>query len=245
VLSLASTTTNPAFARTRCDAVPEQRRGPVGVADSAQTGGKPASRAKCSRRMQSRAFAPLGRGGPGRLVSWWGGADRSRRNPDWSMRKRLATVIVLCGVAAGVAAFAWPNQRGSRVARYEYVAEVGQLSVYSIANGSVVGRFGLPGVAEIRGIDASAATGMLYVSYGGFPTGITQAGEHGDHRRASCSASRCWRRDPRRQQPNRRLRRGGPLGSSVRVGDDQIWALVGLCHGELCVSRHTGRVAPE
>ena len=132
------------------------------------------------------------------------------------MRKRLATVIVLCGVAAGVAAFAWPNQRGSRVARYEYVAEVGQLSVYSIGNGSVVGRFGLPGVAEIRGVDVSAATGMLYVSYGGFPTGITQAGEHGDHRRASCSASRCWRRDPRRQQPNRRLRRGGPLPSSVK-----------------------------
>src|ERR1035441_10088332 len=88
------------------------------------------------------------------------------------MRKRLATVIVLCGVAASGAAFAWPNQLVSQVARYEYVAGVGQLSVYSIANGSLVGRFGLPRVAEIRGIGASAATGMLYVSYGGFPTGI-------------------------------------------------------------------------
>ena len=95
------------------------------------------------------------------------------------MRKRLAIVVVLCGVAAGASAFAWPNQpvsqtaRGAtRVARYEYVAGGGQLSVYSIANGSLVGRFGLPRVAEIRGIGASAATGMLYVSHGGFPTGI-------------------------------------------------------------------------
>jgi hypothetical protein len=58
------------------------------------------------------------------------------------------------------------------VARYEYVVGVGRLSVYDITNGSLVGLFRLPGVAEIRGIGASAATGMLYVSYGGFPTGI-------------------------------------------------------------------------
>ena len=89
------------------------------------------------------------------------------------MRTRLATVIVLCGVAVGAAAFAWPDQPVSRgVARYEYVAGVGQLSVYNIANGSLVRRFALPGVTEIRGIGASAATGMLYVSYGGFPNGI-------------------------------------------------------------------------
>jgi DNA-binding beta-propeller fold protein YncE len=44
--------------------------------------------------------------------------------------------------------------------------------VYNIANGSLVRRFALPGVAEVRGIGASAATGMLYISYGGFPTGI-------------------------------------------------------------------------
>jgi hypothetical protein len=87
------------------------------------------------------------------------------------MRKRLAIVIVLCGVAAGATAFAWPDPLVSRVARYEYVAGAGQLSVYDIANGSLVARFGLPGVAEIRGIGASAATGMLYVSYGGFPSG--------------------------------------------------------------------------
>jgi hypothetical protein len=95
------------------------------------------------------------------------------------MRKLLAAGIVLGGLAAGATAFAWPNQPLSQtatgttqIARYEYVAGVGRLSVYSIANGSLVARFGLPGVAEIRGIGASAATGMLYVSYGGFPTGI-------------------------------------------------------------------------
>ena len=65
------------------------------------------------------------------------------------MRKRLAAVIVLCGVAAGAAAFARPNRLVSRVARYEYVAGVGQLSVYNVANGSLVGRFGLPGVARV------------------------------------------------------------------------------------------------
>ena len=37
---------------------------------------------------------------------------------------------------------------------------------------SLVARFVLPGVDDIRGIGASAATGMLYVSYGGFPNGI-------------------------------------------------------------------------
>ena len=87
------------------------------------------------------------------------------------MRTRLAAVIVLCGVSAGAAAFAWSSRRVDRVARYEYVAGVGQLSVYNIATRSLVEQFALPGVAEIRGIGASAATGMLYVSYGGFPTG--------------------------------------------------------------------------
>jgi hypothetical protein len=88
------------------------------------------------------------------------------------MRKRLATVVVLCGVASAAAALALPTQRVFRVARYEYVAGIGRLSVYNIANGSLVRRFALPGVAEVRGIGASAATGMLYVSYGGFPKGI-------------------------------------------------------------------------
>ena len=88
------------------------------------------------------------------------------------MRKRLAIVIVLCGVAGGAAAFARPNRLVPGVARYEYIAGVGHLSVYSIANRSLLRRFALPGVSEIRGIGASAATGMLYVSYGGFGTGI-------------------------------------------------------------------------
>jgi hypothetical protein len=98
------------------------------------------------------------------------------------MRKLLATGIVLGGVAAAATAFAWPSlpvsrtatgaTGATRVARYEYVVGVGRLSVYDITNGSLVGLFRLPGVAEIRGIGASAATGMLYVSYGGFSTGI-------------------------------------------------------------------------
>src|ERR1700760_704088 len=87
------------------------------------------------------------------------------------MRTRLATAIVLCGVAVGAAAFAKPGRLVSRVARYEYVAGAGRLSVYNIGNGALVRRFALPGASEIRGIGASAATGMLYVSYGGFPTG--------------------------------------------------------------------------
>jgi DNA-binding beta-propeller fold protein YncE len=88
------------------------------------------------------------------------------------MRKRIAIIIVLCGIAAATAAFAWPNQTVVPVARYEYVAGVGKLSVYNMANGSLVRRFALPGLADVRGIGASAATGMLYISYGGFPTGI-------------------------------------------------------------------------
>ena len=106
------------------------------------------------------------------------------------MRKLLATGIVLGGLAVGATALAWPNQpvsqlarSGTGVARYEYVAGVGRLSVYDIVNGSLVGRFALPGVAEIRGIGASAATGMLYVSYGGFPTGIGHLLEFSLYRR--------------------------------------------------------------
>jgi hypothetical protein len=102
---------------------------------------------------------------------------------DRSMRKRLGMLIVVCGVAAAAAAFAWPNQQVPRMARYEYVAGVGRLSVYSIANGSLVARFGLPGVDEVRGIGASAATGMLYVSYGGFPRGIGHLLEFSLYRR--------------------------------------------------------------
>lgn len=90
------------------------------------------------------------------------------------MRTRLVTAIVLCGVATAVAvaASASPSRPVSRVARYEYIAGVGRLSVYNIADRALVGRFALPGVAEIRGIGASAVTGMLYISYGGFPRGV-------------------------------------------------------------------------
>jgi DNA-binding beta-propeller fold protein YncE len=106
------------------------------------------------------------------------------------MRKLLAIGIFLVGVAAGTFAFVWPDRpvsqaatSGARVARYEYVAGVGRLSVYDIANRSLVRRLALPGVGEIRGIGASAATGMLYVSYGGFPTGIGHLLEFSLYRR--------------------------------------------------------------
>jgi DNA-binding beta-propeller fold protein YncE len=105
------------------------------------------------------------------------------------MRKLLAIGIMVGGLAGGATAFAWPSQpvpqntRVTRVAPYEYVAGVGRLSVYKIANGSLVRRFALPGVGEIRGIGASAATGMLYVSYGGFPRGIGHLLEFSLYRR--------------------------------------------------------------
>jgi hypothetical protein len=100
-----------------------------------------------------------------------------------TVRKRLATVVFLCGVAAAVVASASPNRPAPRVARYEYIAGVGRLSVYNIANRALVGRFALPGVAEIRGIGASAVTGMLYVSYGGFPNGLGHLLEFSLYRR--------------------------------------------------------------
>jgi DNA-binding beta-propeller fold protein YncE len=107
-----------------------------------------------------------------------------------TIRKLLATSLVLGGLAAGATALAWPNQpgselarRGTGVARYEYIAGVGRLSVYDIATRALVGQFALPGVAEIRGIGASAATGMPYVSYGGFPDGIGHLLEFSLYRR--------------------------------------------------------------
>jgi hypothetical protein len=88
------------------------------------------------------------------------------------MRKALAIALVLCAAGAGAAALALPTHPAPRVARYEYVAEAGKLAVYNIADRSPFARFKLPGIAEIRGIGASAASGMLYVSHGGFPKGI-------------------------------------------------------------------------
>jgi DNA-binding beta-propeller fold protein YncE len=100
------------------------------------------------------------------------------------MRPRLFALIVLCGLACGAAAFAWPGQASPRVAHYEYVAGVGTLSVYNLDNRfSLVRRFALPGVNEVRGIGASAATGMLYVSYGGFPNGVGHLLEFSLYRR--------------------------------------------------------------
>jgi hypothetical protein len=100
------------------------------------------------------------------------------------MRDRLVVLIVLCGLASCAVAFAWSGQASSRVVRYEYVAGVGRLYVYHTDNrSSLVGRFALPGVDEIRGIGASAATGMLYVSYGGFPNGIGHLLEFSLYRR--------------------------------------------------------------
>jgi DNA-binding beta-propeller fold protein YncE len=55
--------------------------------------------------------------------------------------------------------------------------------VYNIADRSLVRRFALSGVSEVRGIGASAATGMLYVSYGGFSTGIGHLLEFSLYRR--------------------------------------------------------------
>lgn len=99
------------------------------------------------------------------------------------MRGRLATVTLLCAAAAAAIASASPNRPVFRVARYEYVAGAGRLSVYNIANRALVERFALPGVAEVRGIGASAVTGMLYVSYGGFPRGIGHLLEFSLYRR--------------------------------------------------------------
>ena len=81
------------------------------------------------------------------------------------MRERLVAFIVLSVLTSCAVAIAWPRQASSQVAHYEYVASAGQLYVYNIDHRwSLVGRFALPEVDEIRGIGASAATGMLYVS---------------------------------------------------------------------------------
>lgn len=88
------------------------------------------------------------------------------------MRMRAVAFIMLCALACCGVAFASPSRAPSRVAHYEYVASTGALYVYNVDKlPSLVGRFPLPGVGEVRGIGASAATGMLYISYGGFPNG--------------------------------------------------------------------------
>jgi YVTN family beta-propeller protein len=92
------------------------------------------------------------------------------------MRRRTVTALItMCALVCCAAAFALPTRAPlSGVAHREYVASNGALYVYSIDKlPSVVARFPLPGVSEIRGIGASAATGMLYISYGGFPSGAS------------------------------------------------------------------------
>jgi DNA-binding beta-propeller fold protein YncE len=100
------------------------------------------------------------------------------------MRGRFLAFIFLCAVTGCAGALALPRQAPHRVAHYEYVAAVGKLYVYDIdKRPSLVARLALPGVDEIRGIGASAATGMLYISYGGFPNGIGHLLEFSLYRR--------------------------------------------------------------
>ena len=92
------------------------------------------------------------------------------------MRRRTVTALIpLCALVCCAATLALPSQASrSTVAHREYVASTGALYVYSIDKlPTLVGRFPLPGVSEVRGIGANAATGMLYISYGGFPSGAS------------------------------------------------------------------------
>src|SRR5579871_2316263 len=89
------------------------------------------------------------------------------------MRTRLLVAITVCALAYAGGGVALAGRAASpRVAHFEYVAATGRLYVYDIDRlPSLVARFPLPGVDEIRGLGASAATGMLYISYGGFGHG--------------------------------------------------------------------------
>jgi DNA-binding beta-propeller fold protein YncE len=102
-----------------------------------------------------------------------------------AMRRRTVALITLCVLTGCAVAFALPSQGpSSGVAHYEYVASTGTLFVYDIDKlPSLVERFPLPSVDEIRGIGASAATGMLYISYGGFPHGTGHLLEFSLYRR--------------------------------------------------------------
>jgi len=82
------------------------------------------------------------------------------------MRTRAVSFIILCALACCGVAYALPSRAPSAVAHYEYVAAAGALYVYDIDKGSsLVGHYALPGVDAVRGIGASSATGMLYISY--------------------------------------------------------------------------------
>jgi DNA-binding beta-propeller fold protein YncE len=100
------------------------------------------------------------------------------------MRMRALTFMTVGALACCGGALAGPSRAPARVAHYEYVASNGALYVYDIDKlPSLVARFALPGVDEVRGIGASAATGMLYISYGGFPSGAGHLLEFSLYRR--------------------------------------------------------------
>jgi DNA-binding beta-propeller fold protein YncE len=83
------------------------------------------------------------------------------------MRARPLALIAACALACCGLAFARAGPAPSPVAHYEYVGSTGALYVYDIDKlPSLVARLPLPGVEDVRGIGASAATGMLYISYG-------------------------------------------------------------------------------
>jgi YVTN family beta-propeller protein len=98
---------------------------------------------------------------------------------------RALASIVLCALAGCGVALASGGGASSRVDHYEYVATGGALDVYDVdrSGAPLVGHFALPGVDEIRGIGASSASGMLYISYGGFPKGAGHLLEFSLYRR--------------------------------------------------------------
>src|SRR5579863_1464503 len=63
-----------------------------------------------------------------------------------------------------------PGQAGANgTSHYVYIVENGQLQVFDMDNGhSLVKTVSLPGVSSPLGLAVSAATNMLYISYGGF-----------------------------------------------------------------------------
>ncbi|HLW99911.1 MAG TPA: choice-of-anchor D domain-containing protein [Candidatus Acidoferrales bacterium] len=63
-----------------------------------------------------------------------------------------------------------PGQAGANgTSHYVYIVENGQLQVFDMDNGhSLVKTVSLPGVSSPLGLAVSAATDMLYISYGGF-----------------------------------------------------------------------------
>jgi DNA-binding beta-propeller fold protein YncE len=80
----------------------------------------------------------------------------------------LAAVLVLAGLVA-VAAPSTSRARAAAATRHlEYVFPNKEIDVYDIDRANrLVGRIPLPQAVGVRGVAASPATGMLFVSYGG------------------------------------------------------------------------------